>query len=316
MTHAFGERLPDLRVRPPGPKSQQWAARLRRVESRNVTFVSETFPVFWVRARGANVEDADGNIYLDLSGAFGVAAAGHTAEPIVQALHDQAEILVHGMGDIHPTPLKVELLERLARLAPWRSARGVLASSGSEAIEVALKTALLATGRTGVLAFEGSYHGLTLGALSVTHRDDFRAPFRSRLFEGVRFLPFPGGPSGAPVHEALTRVREVLAGRDGGPAVGAVLVEPIQGRGGVRVPPPGFLSQVAELAHTAGALMICDEIFTGLGRTGRMFAFEHEGLSPDVICLGKALGGGMPLSACLAPRRVMDAWPESAGEAL
>ncbi|MEZ4424417.1 MAG: aspartate aminotransferase family protein [Gemmatimonadota bacterium] len=312
----FGQQLPRIRVRPPGPRSRQLAARLRRVESRNVTYVSDTFPVFWQRAHGANVEDADGNVYLDLSGAFGVASAGHTPVAVTDAVTAQVSLLVHGMGDIHPPALKVDLLERLARLAPWRSARAVLASSGSEAVEIALKTALLATGRTGVLAFEGSYHGLTLGALAVTHREDFRAPFRERLFPGVRFLPFPGGVGGTPVHEAIHAVSAALSGGDDGPPVGAILVEPVQGRGGVRVPPPGFLSHVADLAREHGALVVCDEIFTGLGRTGRMFAFEHEGIQPDLFCVGKALGGGMPLSACLGPRRVMDAWPESAGEAL
>ena len=280
-----------------------------------MTFVSDTLPVFWEEACGCNVRDVDGNVYLDLTGAFGVSALGHTADSVLAAIEDQAPRLIHGMGDVHPPAVKVRLLEKLTRLAPWRSARAVLASSGSEAIEVALKTALLATNRPGVLAFEGSYHGLTLGSLAVTHRDHFKAPFRARLFEGVRWLPFPGGPDGAPVHEALARVRSVLADPDA-PRVGAVILEPIQGRAGVRIPPPGFLGQVAALAHEHRALVISDEIFMGFGRTGRVFAYEHEGITPDIICVGKALGGGMPLSACLAPRRIMDAWPESSGEAL
>jgi adenosylmethionine-8-amino-7-oxononanoate aminotransferase len=148
-------------------------------------------PIFWRRARGANVADTDGNVYLDLTGAFGVAVAGHAHPAIVAALGHQAEALVHGMGDVHPPEIKVRLLERLAGLAPWTETRGFLANSGSEAVEAALKTALLATGRPGILAFEGGYHGLTLGSLAATHRADFRAPFRRTFTGACASHPFP-----------------------------------------------------------------------------------------------------------------------------
>lgn len=315
----FGERLPSVPVPPPGPASSALAARLADAESRNVTFLSPDWPVFWSEAAGANVRDADGNEYVDLTGAFGVALAGHAHPDIVRAVGRQAARLVHGMGDVHPPETKVELLERLAELAPWRDGRVVLASAGSEAVEIALKTALLATGRPGILAFEGGYHGLTLGALAATARDDFRTPFRPRLYDGVRFAPFPDLLENGQraVEPALARVEQALAEAERGDApVGAVVVEPVQGRGGVRVPPPGFLNGVADAARRAGALLVLDEIFTGLGRTGERFAFVHEGVAPDLLCLGKALGGGLPLSACLGSREVMDAWPPSRGEAL
>ena len=316
----FGSLLPSLVTPPPGPRSMALAERLRRVESRNVTFLSGSFPVFWEAAAGANVRDVDGNVYVDFTGAFGVALAGHGHPRIRAALEQQAGRLVHGMGDVHPPALKLELLERLSELAPWSETRGVLASSGSEAVEVALKTAELATGRSGVLAFEGGYHGLTLGSLAVTERPDFRAPFRGRLHDRVAFAPFPHGPdaetSGA-TELALAEMERILAGEGGfEDPIGAVVVEPIQGRAGVRVPPPGFLGRLAELTRSAGALLVFDEIFTGFGRTGAMFALEHEGVVPDLLCVGKALGGGLPLSACLGSREVMDAWPESTGEAL
>jgi 4-aminobutyrate aminotransferase/(S)-3-amino-2-methylpropionate transaminase len=290
--------------------------RLRRVESRNVTFLSERFPVFWEDAVGSNVRDVDGNVYVDFTGAFGVALAGHAHPRVRTAVEAQSARLIHGMGDVHPPRLKLELLERLADLAPWEDARGVLASSGSEAIEIALKTAELATGRSGVLAFEGSYHGLTLGSLAVTGRSDFREPFRGRLHDRVAFAPFPTLGAGS-AWASLAEVERALTGH--GPfddPIGSVVVEPIQGRAGVLVPPPGFLSRLAELARAAGAVLIFDEIFTGFGRTGTLFAFEHEGVVPDLLCVGKALGGGFPLSACLGSREVMDAWPESSGEAL
>jgi 4-aminobutyrate aminotransferase-like enzyme len=319
----LGRRLPEIRVAPPGPASRALARRLRDVESRNVTQVTGGWPIFWDEARGANVRDADGNVYLDLTGAFGVALLGHAHPAVVEAVRDQAERLLHGMGDVHPPSMKVELLERLVALTPWGDTRAVLSSTGSEAVETALKTALVATGRPGILAFEGAYHGLTLGALATTARARFREPFGARLYRGVAFAPFPDpvreGPDAA--GRALARVEEILA--RGAPLpdgsvhpIGAVLVEPVQGRGGARVAPDGFMARLSELAEAAGALVIADEVLTGVGRCGVPLASTRVGLRPDLVCLGKALGGGLPLSACLGPARVMDSWPESDGEAL
>jgi 4-aminobutyrate aminotransferase-like enzyme len=320
---ALGQRLPEIRVPPPGPASRALARRLRDVESRNVTQVTEEWPVFWEEARGANVRDADGNVYIDLTGAFGVALLGHAHPAVVEAVRAQAGRLVHGMGDVHPPSRKVVLLERLAALSPWEDARVVLSSTGSEAVETALKTALIATGRPGILAFEGGYHGLTMGALAATARSLFRDPFLPYLYAGVAFAPFPDpvryGAGAA--DRSLARVWEVLesgvTASDGSVhPIGAVLVEPIQGRGGARVAPDGFMARLSRMAADAGALVIADEVFTGMGRCGEVLASTGVGLRPDLVCLGKALGGGMPLSACMAPRRIMDAWPESDGEAL
>ena len=319
----LGGLLPSLTTPPPGPRSRVLAERLRSVESRNVTFLSEDFPVFWEEARGANVRDVDGNVYVDFTAAFGVSLAGHAHPRVRRALVEQSERLIHGMGDVHPPALKLALLERLSAIAPWEETRTVLGSSGSEAMEVALKTSELSTGRSGIIAFEGAYHGLTLGSLAVTARPDFRDPFRARLHQGVSFAPYPETEEEAEV--ALAEVQRLLSegvrlggGREAQPihAVGAVVVEPVQGRAGVRIPPPGFLGRLAELTHAAGSLLIFDEIFTGLGRTGVVFEHEREGVLPDLVCIGKALGGGLPLSACLGSREVMDAWPESGGEAL
>lgn len=315
----FGARLPELRSTPPGPASRALSARLASVESRNVTYVGEGWPVFWEEALGANVRDADGNVLVDLTSAFGVALLGHAHDRVRRALETQAGRLVHGMGDIHPPTVKVELLERLAALAPWPDARVLLSTTGSEAVEAALKTARLASGRPGILAFEGAYHGLTLGPLAVTERARFRAPFADRLYGGVAFAPFPdplrGGEDAAP--RALERVREILrAGAPNGDAIGTVIVEPVQARAGARVPPAGFMAALSELARARDALVVADEIFTGLGRCGAPLASPRVGLEPDVVCVGKALGGGLPISACLASARVMDAWPPSDGEAI
>jgi 4-aminobutyrate aminotransferase/(S)-3-amino-2-methylpropionate transaminase len=316
----FGDLLPDLVVRPPGPASRALAERLRRVESRNVTWLTDDFPVFWTEAKGANVRDVDGNVHLDLTGAFGVALAGHGHPRIVHAVQNQAGRLLHGMGDVHPPAAKVELLERLARLAPWEGAKSVLATTGSEAVETALKTALIATGRPGVLAFEGAYHGLTMGSLAATARPLFRERFQARLYPGVAFAPFPGadpGPDELGADAALARVEALLReGAPNGEAIGAVIVEPVQGRGGLRIPPEDFLAHVARVTREHGALVIADEILTGTGRCKAPLASTRLGLVPDILCLGKALGGGMPLSACLGRPDVMDAWPPSTGEAI
>jgi len=180
----------------------------------------------------------------------------------------------------------------------------LLSSSGSDAVETAIKTALLATGRAGILAFEGAYHGLSLGALDCTWREDFRAPFQARLPHKTRFARYGD----------LADVSRIA--REHGDEIGALLVEPVQGRGGERVPPQGFLTGLRRLCDEHGWLLIADEIYTGFGRTGATFACDHEGVIPDLLCVGKGLASGMPISACLGRREVFDAWPISQGEAL
>jgi 4-aminobutyrate aminotransferase/(S)-3-amino-2-methylpropionate transaminase len=289
----------------PGPRSRALAARLAAVESRNVTALAPEPPIFWERAAGANVWDVDGNRFVDLGAGFGVANVGHAHPLVVEALAAQERSLLHAMGDLHPAAVKVALLEALAARFPGGGpARAVLGSSGSDAVEIALKTALLASGRAGVVAFEGAYHGVTLGALDATWRRDFREPFAARLAGRTSFARF-GDEA-----DVLRAARSCAA------PVGALIVEPVQGRGGERVPPPGFLRALRARCDAEGWLLIADEVYTGCGRTGRFFACEHEGVVPDLLCAGKGLGGGMPISACVGRARVMDAWPVSQGEAL
>ena len=288
----------------PGPRSRELARRLGRVECRGIT-AQDPAPIAWARAAGANVWDADGNRFVDLGAGFGVANVGHAHPRVVEAICAQARELLHGMGDVHPPAPKVELLEALVSRFPGAGpARATLASSGSDAVEIALETALLATGRPGVVAFEGAYHGLSLGALDATERGFFRAPFAARL---------PGATVFARFGDADDALR---AGRASRVPVGAVLVEPVQGRGGERVPPRGFLPALRALCDREGWLLVADEIYTGCGRTGRWFACEHEGVVPDLLCVGKGLASGMPISACVGRAGVMDAWPASRGEAL
>jgi 4-aminobutyrate aminotransferase-like enzyme len=313
---------PHMQVPPPGPRSRRLAARLAGVESRNVTYLADDFPIFWEKSRGSNVWDADGNRYVDLTGGFGVAVAGHRNRRVMQAIRRQIGHLPHAMGDVHPPALKVKLLEALAAVSPIPDPRIVLTCSGAEAVEVALKTARLATGKPGVIAFGGAYHGLTYGALSTTDRDLFRDPFVDQLNPHVLRAPYPNPyrpPAGLDEDDvsasAVAHLGTLLDSEEGA-AVGAVIVEPIQGRGGDVVPPPGFLANLANLCRDRNLLLIADEVYTGLGRTGRWFACQHAGVVPDLVCIGKALSGTLPIAACVGSQEVMDAWPASEGEAI
>ncbi len=315
---SFGELLPDLRTSLPGPRSTELGVRLSRVESRNITRIDAGGPLFWSEAAGANVRDADGNILIDLTGGFGVSAAGHANPRVAEAVGRQAARLTHGLGDVHPPVVKVELLERLTALTPGDLGHAILSANGGDAVESALKTAALATGRPGVIAFRDGYHGLGYGALAVTWSPRFREPFRRQLYPGVRFAPFPeaGGDDQSSAESLLAVRTEAEASRQGEHPVGAVIVEPVQGRGGVKVPTSDFLPGLRDLCDELDLVLILDEVYTGLGRTGRWFACEHWDVIPDLLVLGKALAGGLPLSATLGRAALMEAWPPSDGEAI
>ncbi len=321
--------LPLLKTAIPGPYSRALTSELRRYESRNITYVTRDWPIFWARARGTNVWDVDGNRYLDLTAGFGVTSVGYNNSRVTAAAHRQLPQLVHGLGDVHPSELKVRLARELVELTfgRWgriqrptsrpvaarveggrgqrprlqREARVIFCNNGSEAVEAALKTAMLATGKRGVIAFVGAYHGLTYGALDATAWSFFRKPFQAQL-------------GGFTVHVEMTEAAVRAAFRRGN--IGAIIVEPILGRGGVVVPQPDFLPMLRSVCDEHDALLIADEIFTGFCRTGRWFAVEHWNVLPDVICVGKAMSNGFPISACVGRAEVMDAWPESRGEAL
>lgn len=295
--------LPNIVTTIPGPRSRACARALERCESPNITYVSADFPVFWDSAAGSLVRDVDGNTFLDVASAFGVAAVGHGHPKVVQAVQAQAAKLLHGMGDVHPSAVKVALCERIAQMVPVPDAQIILGQNGADAVEAALKTAMLTTGRTRVLAFDGGYHGLSYGALTVTSRGDFRAPFQRQLGHFAQHLPYGCN---------LSQIEALLAQGE----IGAVIAEPIQGRGGIVVPPTGWLAGIHTLCSQHGSLLILDEIFTGWGRTGDWFACQYEGVVPDILCIGKAMGGGLPISACVASALVMSAWPKSEGEAL
>ena len=269
-------------------------------------------PIVWSRARGCNVWDVDGNRFVDMSAGFGAAAVGHAHPRVQAAIREQSGKLLHALGDLHPSDVKIELLSRLRALAPFDDGCVMLGQNGSDAVTAALKTAALFTGKPGVLAFDGGYHGLDYGPLAACgYGSAMREPFAAQLNQHVAFAPYPRDL--AALQPALAEVERLLSAR---PDVGLVLVEPVQGRGGVVVPPPGFLQGLRAACDRHGALLAVDEIMTGLGRTGAWLASVAEGVRPDLLCLGKALGGGMPVSACLGERRVMAAWGDPGREAL
>jgi len=292
--------LPDIRTPLPGPKSRALAARLRSVEARNVTFLPEddSFPVFWESGDGCLITDVDGNRLLDMTAAFGVSALGHGTTAATDAIAKQSNRLLHGMGDVHPTLAKLELCEQLSQLSGLSDAKVLLGTSGGDAVEAAIKTAILRTGKHRIIAFTGGYHGLNLGALNATARPDFRVPFQRHLADFVTHLPY-GSP--------LEQVPDDTA---------AVLVEVIQGRGGVREVSTEWLANLRSLCDATGALLIIDEVFTGFWRTGEVFAHRHHGVKPDIIACGKILGGGMPISACIGNGDAMSGWPVSTGESI
>jgi len=298
--------------------ARQTLKLLRDHESRNILFVEPdgSWPIVWERARGVQVWDANGKKYLDLTAAFGVAAAGHANPNVVRAGQKQMAKLLHAMGDVHPHALKAQLARELSRITfeRWtknKTGKVIFSNSGFEAVESALKTVLLTTKKKGVIAFVGGYHGLGYGALNATHREHFRKPFHSQLRAFSHFGRFPWQKSDLkPLELSLQKIFRRKK-------IGAILVEPMQARGGINIPPPEFLPLLRKLCDKHGALLIFDEIYTGFGRTGKWFACEHSGVIPDLICLGKALTGGFPLSACVGRADVMDAaWPASTGEAI
>ena len=258
--------------------------------------------MLWEEALGSNVLDIDGNRYLDLTAGFGVAAVGHRHPAVVSAVKRQADRLLHGLGDVYAHPARIELGERLVSLAPFPEPRVYFAASGADAVEIALKTGRLYSGRPGILAFTPAYHGTTLGALQGTSRSAFRTPFTEPLENQIHRLPY-----GARLEE----VQHLLHRQ---PQIGTCLVEPVIGREATRWPPPGWLAGLAAACRAHDVVLAVDEIFTAFGRCGEWFLSAESEIEPDLICCGKALGGGLPIAVVLGKKDVMASW-QTEGEA-
>jgi len=308
-----GQQLPLIKTSIPGPRSRALARELQNHECPNITLFSENSPIFWEKAAGSNVYDADGNRYVDFTAGFGVANAGHLNGKVVQAIRKISSRLIHHLGDVYPSKSKLTLMKELKKVFPRNLNTCFFGNSGSEAVEIALKTALLATGKPGIIVFEGAYHGLSYGALRATSMLNFRKPFASQLDKHTTVLPLPGQfPDFIPEEIVLEKIREKIKNQ----AVGAVLIEAVQGRGGIRIAPFSFMRKLRKICSENQTMMIVDEIFSGFARTGKWFAFEHSGVIPDLVTIGKGMSGGFPISACVGTREAMSHWPRHEGEAL
>jgi 4-aminobutyrate aminotransferase/(S)-3-amino-2-methylpropionate transaminase len=259
--------------------------------------------IVYERAHGINVLDADGNRFVDLAAGFGAMLLGHGHPRVLATVREQSERLCMALGDLYPSTERLKLEQKLLDFLGLSHGNVILGQSGSDAITCALKTAVLATGKPKVLAFTSAYHGLGHAPLALCGlREGYRLPFAEQLSSHVRFLPYPNGERCADA--ALTELSTHLDSGD----VGAVVIEPILGRGGCVLPPQGWLAEACRRTRAAAALFVADEIWTGLGRAGSRSYCLAEGVTPDLLCFGKGLGGGLPISACVGSAELLRAW--------
>lgn len=296
----------------PGPKA---AALLARKEENIVRGLSSVIPTFITEGKGALLKDVDDNVFIDFSAGIGVANVGHAPESVVEAIKDQAEKFLHTCFMVAMYEPLVALAEKLNEITPGDFAKKTyFANSGAEAVENAVKIARRATGRTGIISLECAFHGRTLLAMTLTskvrpYKYKF-GPFAPEVYKA----PSPycyrctfGKKYGECALECLKHLERLLVTETSPDNVAAFILEPVQGEGGFIVPPKEYLQGVKELAEKHGILFIADEVQTGFGRTGEMFAISQSGVVPDMITMAKGLAAGMPLSAVTGRAEVMDA---------
>ena len=305
-------KIPNIKIKPPGPKAKEI---LEKDHLYTAPAYGRVYPLVVKQGRDMAIEDVDGNRFLDFMAGIAVVSTGHSHPAVVKAIEEQARKFLHICGsDFYYEPM-VELAEKLNQLAPGSSPKKVfLTNSGTEAIEAAIKLTRYSTKRQHIVAFEGAFHGRTLGSLSLTtSRSSHRAHF-GPLIPAIHHVPY--GFDGHAAHEAEGRPRserldyleKVIFRREVTPEeVAAIFVEPIQGEGGYIVPPPGFLPAVQDLCRRHRILLVLDEIQSGFGRTGKMFACEHWGVEPDILCVAKGIASGLPIGAMIA-RSEISSW--------
>ncbi|EFH82155.1 4-aminobutyrate--2-oxoglutarate transaminase [Ktedonobacter racemifer] len=275
--------------------------------------VANTHPIFAARAQGAQLWDIDGNEYIDFVGGIGVLNVGHSHPKVVQAVQAQLERLTHSCFQVAMYESYVRLAERLNALVPGAEAKKtILLTTGAEAVENAIKIARAATKRPAVIAFTHSFHGRTLMGMSLTgkataYKQNF-GPFAPEVYHA----PYPYDYRGWNSERALAAFREMLLTEVTPEQIAAVIIEPVLGEGGFVPAPAEFLRELRRITQEHGILLIADEVQTGFGRTGKMFAIEHSGVEPDMVVLAKSLAGGLPLSAVVGRAEIMDA-PEPGG---
>ena len=250
----------------------------------------QRFPINISKGKGSLVWDVSGKEYIDCMGGYGVALIGHCNDRVVNAIKNQSEKLITCHMSIYNN-IRLEFLEKISKISPKKLSKVFFSNSGAESTESALKFSRKFTGKSGVIAMTGGYHGKTFGALSVTHNEKYRKSFQP-LLEGVKFVPY-SNPS--KIEESLDN------------SIGTVIVEPIQGETGIIVPSDGTLQQIRKICDQNNLVLIFDEIQTGLGRTGRMWAGEHWSTTPDIMCLAKGIAGGLPMGLTLCKPEILDA---------
>ena len=301
----------------PGPKAKAWVARDERVISPSLT---RTYPLVVAKGEGATITDVDGYRYLDFTAGIAVTASGHCHPKVVEAITRQAKALIHMSGTDFYYPAQIRLAERLVDVTPGRHAKQCfLTNSGTETTEAAMKLARHTTRRQNFVSFIGGFHGRTFGAMSLSASKPLHKQGFGPLVPGIYHVPYadcyrcPYGLKPESCDFACVKaIKEELFHHVVEPEeVAAIVVEPIQGEGGYIVPPDGYLTRLKELAHEFGILLIVDEIQTGMGRTGRMWGCDHDGVVPDLMLVAKALASGLPLGALIADARHMT-WPPGA----
>ncbi|MFI0960719.1 4-aminobutyrate--2-oxoglutarate transaminase [Streptomyces sp. NPDC021080] len=312
---AGGPGLPQVRrvvSEIPGPRSRELLARQRGLVPAGV---GAALPVFVEAAGGGVIVDVDGNSFIDFGSGIAVTTVGNSARAVAKRAAAQLRRFTHTCFLVNPYESYLDVCEKLNELAPIPGERRtVLVNSGAEAVENAVKIARSATGRPGVVVFDHAFHGRTLLTMSLTakntpYKQGF-GPFAPEVHRAPMAYPYrwPTGPERC-AEEAASALADLLDRQVGADNVAAVLIEPIQGEGGFVVPAPGFLGRVAEICRGRGILLIVDEVQSGIARTGRMFACEHEGVRPDLITTAKGLAGGLPLGAVTGRAELMDAVP-------
>ena len=288
----------------PGPRSRELLARERAVIAPALIV---HLPIVVADAANAAITDVDGNTFIDFAGGVGVVNVGHAHPRVVEAVQEQAARFLHTDYTVVPYESYVELAERLTALAPISGpARAAFFNAGTEAVENAVKFARLATGRPGVIAFEGAFHGRTLLSLTMTSKPH---PYKTGLgpfAPEVYRAPFPNAYRGPNAEEALARLRHMLLTHVAPEQVAAIVFEPQQGEGGFLPAPPAFVEGLRALCDEHGIVLVADEVQTGFGRTGRMFAMEHFSVEPDLMVVAKSIAAGLPLSGVLGTAAVMD----------
>jgi 4-aminobutyrate aminotransferase/(S)-3-amino-2-methylpropionate transaminase len=299
----------DIRTEIPGPRSREIVERKERVVADPLSL---TWPIVIERGDGARLTDVDGNTFIDFTGGVGCLNVGHSHQRVVEAAQEQLERFSHTDFTIVPYEVYVRLAERLCELAPIANAKAAFFNAGTEAIENAIKFARTYTNRPAVIAFEGGFHGRTLLALSLTSKvHPYKAglgPFAPETYR----VPFPNDYRGPSAKDALAALERTLVTQVAAETVAAIVIEPVQGEGGFVVAPQEFLEGVRRLCDEHGIVMVVDEVQTGFGRTGKLFAIEHYDIEPDLITVAKSIAMGLPLSGVIGKREIMDAPPDSA----